>query len=422
VNSVIWLFSFLLFSCLLVEDVVAFQQVTASNHKQQVFMDNSAPLQYSNSMPVDPKIMRMAWSLNTTPNNNVVTLIENLSGFVPANPAEEYLMLLLRFQVNQDKQSDLRSQRYKKSVEKLVVKAKQLSQQVPDQQLVQPVFMQWHHVLAEYYVQQGQFEQAVTEKNKYLAKYYDYLRNRRLSMIEVLGRSFEMKDKKATNALLKSQNQLKMSRVTEIQKNKNNRQYQLTLIICSAIMFVVLFIKQLKLSHKLLIHNKTDSTTGLLNRTAFFKQGLALVNSHKIELSNLSLLLLDIDHFKKINDKVGYEIGDSVLKEVSLLIQESMRSRDLLSRIEADHFTAILPFADQHTAKAIALRIKSKIEEHNFAHLIVKQKVTVSIGIASLDEKTVNFDSLFRDTDIALEYAKEQGRNTVIHYQSIINL
>jgi diguanylate cyclase (GGDEF)-like protein len=99
-----------------------------------------------------------------------------------------------------------------------------------------------------------------------------------------------------------------------------------------------------------------------------------------------------------------------------------MRSRDLLSRIEADHFTAILPFADQHTAKAIALRIKSKIEEHNFAHLIVKQKVTVSIGIASLDEKTVNFDSLFRDTDIALEYAKEQGRNTVIHYQSIINL
>jgi GGDEF domain-containing protein len=46
----------------------------------------------------------------------------------------------------------------------------------------------------------------------------------------------------------------------------------------------------------------------------------------------------------------------------------------------------------------------------------------VSIGIASLDEKTVNFDSLFRDTDIALEYAKEQGRNTVIHYQSIINL
>jgi diguanylate cyclase (GGDEF)-like protein len=231
-----------------------------------------------------------------------------------------------------------------------------------------------------------------------------------------------MKDKKATNALLKSQNQLKMSRVTEIQKNKNNRQYQLTLIICSAIMFVVLFIKQLKLSHKLLIHNKTDSTTGLLNRTAFFKQGLALVNSHKIELSNLSLLLIDIDHFKKINDKVGYEIGDSVLKEVSLLIQESMRSRDLLSRIEADHFTAILPFADQHTAKAIALRIKSKIEEHNFAHLIVKQKVTVSIGIASLDEKTVNFDSLFRDTDIALEYAKEQGRNTVIHYQSIINL
>jgi diguanylate cyclase (GGDEF)-like protein len=99
-----------------------------------------------------------------------------------------------------------------------------------------------------------------------------------------------------------------------------------------------------------------------------------------------------------------------------------MRSRDLLSRIESDHFSAILPFANQHKAKAIAVRIKTKIAEHSFSSLMVKQKVTVSIGVASLKEETLNFDSLLSDTDHALYYAKEQGRDTVVHFQGTLGV
>jgi diguanylate cyclase (GGDEF)-like protein len=97
-----------------------------------------------------------------------------------------------------------------------------------------------------------------------------------------------------------------------------------------------------------------------------------------------------------------------------------MRSRDLLSRIGTDHFSAILPFANQHKAKAIAMRIKTKIGTHNFSSLMVKQKVTVSIGLASLSQKTLNIDSLFSDADNALYYAKEQGRDTVVHSKAAI--
>jgi diguanylate cyclase (GGDEF)-like protein len=97
-----------------------------------------------------------------------------------------------------------------------------------------------------------------------------------------------------------------------------------------------------------------------------------------------------------------------------------MRSRDLLSRIGSDHFSAILPFANQHKAKAIAMRIKTKIAAHNFSSLMVKQKITVSIGVTSLSEKTLNIDSLFSNADNALYYAKEQGRDTVLHSKTAI--
>jgi diguanylate cyclase (GGDEF)-like protein len=236
----------------------------------------------------------------------------------------------------------------------------------------------------------------------------------------VLGRSFEMKDKKATNALLESQNQIKVNRFAEIQKQKSERQYQLTIIICSAIVFTLLFFKQLGLRNKLLIQNKTDFVTRLINRNEFFKLGNTLVKSHKLEASDLSILIVDIDHFKKINDNFGYEVGDSILKEISNLIKESMRSRDLLSRIGADHFSAILPFANQHKAKAIAMRIKTKIAAHNFSSLMVNQKVTVSIGVASLSQKTLNSYSLFSDADNALYDAKEQGGDTVVHVKAAV--
>jgi diguanylate cyclase (GGDEF)-like protein len=417
---VIRLIVLLLFFGLSIQEVVALQQETNNSYKQQITDLNRDPSEFSGILPVNPQITSMVLSLDYPSKNSVPLLLENFLNLSAANPAEEYLILILQLRAQIDLKVDIPSQNNENIVEQLLTKTEQLSLFISEQQLAQPAFMKWYHVLADYYVQQGQFEQAVNEKNKYLDKYYIYLKNKRLSMIEVLGRSFEMKDKKATNALLESQNQIKVNRFADIQKQKSERQYQLTIIICSAIVFSLLFFKQLALRNKLLIQHKTDVITGLVNRNEFFKQGKNLVKTHEIEASDLSILIVDIDHFKKINDNFGYEVGDSILKEISHLIKESMRSRDLLSRIGTDHFSAILPFANQHKAKAIAMRIKTKIGTHNFSSLMVKQKVTVSIGLASLSQKTLNIDSLFSDADNALYYAKEQGRDTVVHSKAAI--
>ncbi len=415
---VIRLFGLLLFVGLSIQEVVALQQETNSSYKQPMTGYNPKSLESSDILPVNPQIVSMVLSIDYASNNSVPLLVESFVHLSATNPAEEYLILILQLRA----QVDLSRQNNDNIVEQLQTKAEQLSLFISEQQLSQPAFMKWHHVLADYYAHQGQFEQAVNEKNHYLDKYYIYLKHKRLSMIEVLGRSYEMKDKKATNALLESQNQLKVNRFADIQKQKSERQYQLIIVICSAIVFFLLFFKQLGLRNKLLIQHKTDVVTGLANRKEFFKRGNTLVKSHKMEVSELSILIIDIDHFKKINDNFGYEVGDSVLKEISHLIKESMRSRDLLSRIESDHFSAILPFANQHKAKAIAVRIKTKIAAHSFSSLMVKQKVTVSIGVASLKEETLNFDSLLSDTDHALYYAKEQGRDTVVHFQSTLGV
>jgi diguanylate cyclase (GGDEF)-like protein len=417
---VIRVIAFLLFFGLSIQEVVALQQETNNSYNQQITDLNPEPLEFSGILPVNPQITSMVLSLDYASINNVPLLLENFVHLSAVNPAEEYLTLILQLRAQVNNQVDLPSQNNESIVEQLRTKAEELSLFISEQQLSQPAFMKWHHVLADYYVQQGQFEQAVNEKNKYLDKYYIYLKHKRLSMIEVLGRSFEMKDKKATNALLESQNQIKVNRFAEIQKQKSERQYQLTIIICSAIVFTLLFFKQLGLRNKLLIQNKTDFVTRLINRNEFFKLGNTLVKSHKLEASDLSILIVDIDHFKKINDNFGYEVGDSILKEISNLIKESMRSRDLLSRIGADHFSAILPFANQHKAKAIAMRIKTKIAAHNFSSLKVNQKVTVSIGVASLSQKTLNSYSLFSDADNALYDAKERGGDTVVHVKAAV--
>jgi diguanylate cyclase (GGDEF)-like protein len=417
---IIKLISLSLFFGLSTQEVVALQQETNNSYKQQTTDFNRESLEPSSILPVNPQITSMVLSLDYPSKDSVPLLLENFMHLSAANPAEEYLILILQLRAQLDLQVDLLKKNNDNIVEQLHTKAEQLSLFISEQQLSQPAFMKWHHVLADYYAQQGQFEQAVNEKNQYLDKYYIYLKHKRLSMIEVLGRSFEMKDKKATNALLESQNQIKVNRFADIQKQKTERQYQLTIVICSAIVFFLLFFKQLGLRNKLLIRHKTDFITGLVNRSEFFKQGNILVKSHKTEASDLSILIVDIDHFKKINDNFGYEVGDSILKEISHLIKESMRSRDLLSRIGSDHFSAILPFANQHKAKAIAMRIKTKIAVHNFSSLMVKQKITVSIGVTSLSEKTLNIDSLFSNADNALYYAKEQGRDTVLHSKTAI--
>ncbi len=157
----------------------------------------------------------------------------------------------------------------------------------------------------------------------------------------------------------------------------------------------------------------TDALTGLYNR-AFFDESIEEEVRDSIKNNkSLSLIMLDIDGFKRVNDTLGHLIGDSVLAEISGIIKRGARASDLPARFGGEEFVVILPNTTIHEAHEVGERIRSKIEEINF---IVEGRpntsLTVSIGVATLKGTDLAKDLLDR-ADKALLTAKRRGKNTV---------
>ena len=376
-------------------------------------------------LPINPELLFLITQLkqkSIEKNKIEIALAQLTLSTAPLNPAEQYLLLvaqaLLKENAN-DKNSESRNSNNSSNIIALLEQAGKLSEQISEQQLAQPEFLQLHLLLADHYARQRKYDLAYLEKKSYLTTYNIYRKNKRIAMIASLEQSFEVKDKKANNALMESQNKLKIRRVAEVQDEKAAQQYNFTLIISTGIVFVLILFRQLRIRNKLILLTRTDALTGLSNRNTLFKHGEKMVSSFTEQPEELSILLLDLDHFKKINDSFGHDIGDEILMAVSDLVKETMRSRDLLARFGGDEFVALLPFADSNKAKAIAMRINEKISQYDFSSLVLQSRVTFSIGVATMADNKMSFDDLLHDADLAMYQAKDQGRNTVICYQNI---
>ena len=123
--------------------------------------------------------------------------------------------------------------------------------------------------------------------------------------------------------------------------------------------------------------------------------------------------MIDIDYFKKINDQNGHKTGDEVLEKLAKLLQASMRSGDLVFRYGGEEFCMICPGADLETARAIAERLRQRVEKQHFQLGNLGIAATVSIGVAVMSQTHANAESLIHDADTALYRAKASGRNRV---------
>jgi len=162
--------------------------------------------------------------------------------------------------------------------------------------------------------------------------------------------------------------------------------------------------------------SKIDSLTSLHNR-----RWLQEMYSRELKRSHagnfkLCALMLDIDHFKAINDTHGHIAGDSVLVQLASILNESLRPSDMPVRFGGEEFSVFLPGTHTDNAKVIAERIRKNMEKNIFILPNQKQvKITVSIGFAKR-ESTDTVESLIEKADQALYYAKENGRNKVAMY------
>jgi diguanylate cyclase (GGDEF)-like protein len=129
---------------------------------------------------------------------------------------------------------------------------------------------------------------------------------------------------------------------------------------------------------------------------------------------SFSLLMVDVDHFKRINDAHGHPAGDAVLREIAQLLRDTLRTVDSLGRYGGEEFAAVLPHTGAEEARRTAERVRQRVEAHPFRAGDGQVRVTVSVGVATCPAAGVDSPAaLVREADRALYQAKEQGRNRV---------
>jgi diguanylate cyclase (GGDEF)-like protein len=149
-----------------------------------------------------------------------------------------------------------------------------------------------------------------------------------------------------------------------------------------------------------------------LHVVRFFQERLnEELKSPKAFIHGCSLLMIDVDHFKRFNDAYGHQQGDMVLKEVAEVIIGNLRTNDLAARYGGEEMTVILPFTDKKVALEIAERMRKKVEIRRFTGLPDGAYVTVSVGVASYPLDAQSQEELISKADKALYRAKNSGRN-----------
>jgi len=156
----------------------------------------------------------------------------------------------------------------------------------------------------------------------------------------------------------------------------------------------------------------TDHLTHLYNRRFFFERLDEEFQRAARHGTSLACLMLDIDHFKKVNDSYGHQCGDEILEKLARILDENCRVIDLLARYGGEEFCVIMPNADAEAGLKLAERLRRNIAEHVFAYEQIEVKLTVSIGLAVYPADGIgNEDDLIRAADEACYEAKRRGRN-----------
>jgi len=158
-----------------------------------------------------------------------------------------------------------------------------------------------------------------------------------------------------------------------------------------------------------------DNLTKLLNRHKLNDELDKEITRENRYVHGLSLLMLDIDNFKQVNDTYGHDLGDIVLKDISRIIQDSIRSTDYAARWGGEEFIVLLPETLLNEASQIAEMIRINIE--NYENKTLNKPTTVSIGVAQFKVNEDNVDTFVKSVDLAMYEAKQTGKNKVVKYE-----
>ncbi len=193
------------------------------------------------------------------------------------------------------------------------------------------------------------------------------------------------------------------------------------LIVCDiSLTFIFLLMNQERLSGELITAQEQlkelamkDPLTGINNRRIFLELGQSEWERHIRYTYPLSFVMIDIDHFKVINDTYGHATGDKVLIQIASEIEKAIRTIDLFARLGGEEFGILLPHTSLHEAIAFSERLRKIIEAKVFSDSNNPISLTISLGVAEAQESCTDLQQLVKRADESLYHAKQTGRNKV---------
>jgi diguanylate cyclase (GGDEF)-like protein len=178
----------------------------------------------------------------------------------------------------------------------------------------------------------------------------------------------------------------------------------LSLALSNAIMF-----------NKIKTRANRDGLTRVYNRRSFDERLVEEFKRHQRLNNELSLLMIDLDHFKAVNDTYGHMAGDMVLEQVARIFETTFRATDFIARYGGEEFVILLPHTNEEQARMLAERVRVNIEESTMTYQGVSFNITASIGVSSIRPGCLDKDTeVVRKADEALYKAKMNGRNRVV--------
>ncbi len=259
----------------------------------------------------------------------------------------------------------------------------------------------------------GHIPAALLDYKHFLGAHEQVARQRTDQQAQMLREQFDTDRSNLENARLKVEQTLKDRQVEALQRERAWQKVAMGLLAILICLLLLLTMRQLARLRTWKRMASVDALTSVANRRAVDLFGTAAWRHARAHGEPLAVLVIDLDLFKRVNDRFGHPVGDRALARIAQACQGLLRDGDLLGRVGGEEFVAVLPRTSYSQAMDVAERLRSRVEALRFDDLPAGLQTTISIGVTDIRADDGNFADLEKRADAALYRAKTEGRNRV---------
>ena len=270
------------------------------------------------------------------------------------------------------------------------------------------------------YFELGHFQQAYQLQKQRLSLNKVLIEKEHSQKVAEVRLALEAKQADLHKKVLENKRSLQEVELTEAENKQQRQKYHVLLIALVALVFAWLLVKLVQGQRRLHKAVSTDMLTGVANRRSLMKLGHQLLNRAVFKKADFSVLMIDVDNFKPVNDEFGHEVGDKVLQKIAKLGVKLMRKTDVFGRYGGEEFMVFLPNTSLEQALIIAERLRASTEMVGWQDELSTNRplsMTLSIGVVCTSENNrqdgSDLRTLIHDADKMLNQAKSLGRNRV---------